>query len=74
MNNLSNNPSSNKAANDLEKTWDDFSPDLEKIDPKFSAIMPILKDMLAKDPERRPDAEKVANSLQKLVDKHGRLG
>src|SRR5205807_1156810 len=45
-----------------------------KIDPKFSAIIPVLKDMLAKDPERRPEAEKVANSLQKLVDKHGRLG
>jgi hypothetical protein len=74
MNNLSNNPSSNKAANDLESTWDSFSPDMSKIDPKFSAITPVLKDMLAKDPERRPDAEKVANSLQKLVDKHGRLG
>jgi len=74
MNNLSNNPSSNKAANDLESAWDSFSPDLSKIDPKFSAITPVLKDMLAKDPQRRPDAEKVANSLQKLVDKHGRLG
>src|SRR2546426_253855 len=74
MNNLSNNPSSNKAANDLESAWDAFSPDFSKIDPKFSAITPVLKDMLAKDPERRPDAEKVANSLQKLVDKHGRLG
>jgi len=74
MNNLSNNPSSNKAANDLESAWDSFSPDLSKIDPKFSAITPVLKDMLAKDPQRRPDAEKVVNSLQKLVDKHGRLG
>ena len=74
MNNLSNNPSSNKAANDLESAWDSFSPDMSKIDPKFSAITPVLKDMLAKDPQRRPDAEKVANSLQKLVDKHGRLG
>jgi hypothetical protein len=74
MNNLSNNPSSNKAASDLESAWDSFSPDLSKIDPKFSAITPVLKDMLAKDPQRRPDAEKVVNSLQKLVDKHGRLG
>ena len=74
MNNLSNNPSSSKAANDLESAWDSFSPDLSKIDSKFSAITPVLKDMLAKDPQRRPDAEKVANSLQKLVDKHGRLG
>ena len=74
MNNLSNNPSSSKAANDLESAWDSFSPDLSKIDPKFSAIMPVLKDMLNKDPERRPDAEKVGNSLQKLVDKHGHLG
>jgi len=74
MNNLSNNPSSNKAANELESAWDSFSPDLSKIDPKFSAITPVLKEMLAKDPERRPDAERVANSLQKLVDKHGRLG
>jgi serine/threonine protein kinase len=74
MNNLSNNPSSNKAANDLESAWDSFSPDLSKIDPKFSAIAPVLKDMLAKDPQRRPDAEKISNSLQKLVDKHGRLG
>jgi len=47
---------------------------VSKIDPKFSAIIPVLKDMLAKDPGRRPEAEKVANSLQKLVDKHGRLG
>ena len=74
MNNLSNNPSSSKAANDLEKAWDEFSPELSKIDPKFSAITPVLKDMLNRDSERRPDAEKVANSLQKLVDKHGRLG
>jgi len=74
MNNLSNNPSSSKAANDLESAWDSFSPDMSKIDPKFSAITPVLKDMLGKDPQRRPDAEKVANSLQKLVDKHGRLG
>jgi serine/threonine protein kinase len=74
MNNLSNNPSSSKAANDLESVWDAFSPDLSKIDSKFSAIIPVLKDMLNKDPEHRPDAEKVANSLQKLVDKHGRLG
>ncbi|HVH14316.1 MAG TPA: protein kinase [Candidatus Angelobacter sp.] len=74
MNNLSNNPSSGKAANDLESAWDSFSPDLSKIDPKFSAIIPVLKDMLNRDPARRPDAEKVASSLQRLVDKHGRLG
>lgn len=74
MNNLSNNPSSSKAANDLESAWDSFSPDMSKIDPKFSAITPVLKDMLNRDAARRPDAEKVANSLQKLVDKHGRLG
>ena len=74
MNNLSNNPTSSKAANDLEAAWDSFSPDLSKIDPKFSAITPVLKDMLNRDPARRPDAEKVASSLQKLVDKHGRLG
>ena len=74
MNNLSNNPSSSKAANDLESAWDSFSPDLSKIDSKFAAIIPVLKDMLNRDPARRPDAEKVANSLQKLVDKHGRLG
>jgi serine/threonine protein kinase len=73
MNNLSNSPSSSKAANDLESAWDAFSPDFSKIDAKFSAVIPTLKDMLAKDPERRPDAEKVANSFQKLVDKHGLL-
>jgi hypothetical protein len=57
----------------LESAWDSFSPDFSKIDAKFSALIPVLKDMLAKDAERRPDAEKVANSFQKLVDKHGLL-
>src|SRR5260370_11452428 len=28
MNNLSNNPNSSKAANDLESAWDSFSPDM----------------------------------------------
>src|SRR5260370_14998594 len=73
MNNLANNPSCSKAANNLESAWDSFSPDMSKIDPKVSAITPVLKEMLATDPQRRPEAEKVASSLHNVVHKHGSL-
>jgi len=63
----------NKAMRELESAWDGFDPDFSRIDPKFNAITPILKQMLAGDPHKRPDAGSVATSLQKLVDKRGLL-
>ncbi len=73
MNNVTTNPNSNKQANELRSIWDSFNPDFARTDPKFSAAVSILKEMLARDPRRRPEAGSVASSLQKLVDKHGLL-
>lgn len=73
MNNMTAGVNSNKTEKELESAWDSFSPDFSKIDAKFSAVIPVLKDMLARDPGRRPEAGSVANSLQKLVDKKGIL-
>jgi serine/threonine protein kinase len=71
MNNVTTNPNSNKQANELRSIWDSFNPDFARIDPKFSAAVGVLKEMLAMDPRRRPEAGSIASSLQKLVDKHG---
>jgi serine/threonine protein kinase len=73
MNNVTTNSDLNRAMKDLESAWDSYEPDFSRVDPKFDAIVPILKQMLAGDPRRRPDAGTVATSLQKLVDKHGLL-
>jgi serine/threonine protein kinase len=73
MNSVTTNPDLDRAFRDLESVWDGFKPDFSKIDSKFSAIVGDLKDMLARDPDDRPDAGSVAASLQKLVDKKGLL-
>lgn len=73
MNNVTTSPELNKAMRELESVWDSFEPDFTRIDSKFSAVIPILKQMLAEDPRRRPDSGAVASSLQKLVDKRGSL-
>jgi serine/threonine protein kinase len=64
MNNIANNPT---LANDLRNIWRSTRPDFTKIEANFSGILPILKKMLENDPDRRPEAGEVANSLQKLV-------
>lgn len=73
MNNMTAGANAGKAEKELESVWDSFSPDFSKIDTKFSAIIPVLKSMLARDPGRRPEAGSVASSLQKLLDKKGNL-
>ncbi len=71
MNTLTKNEGSNRAANDLKSAWNSYSPDFAKIDSKFSAIIPVLKEMLARDPQHRPAAASVASSLHNLASKHG---
>jgi hypothetical protein len=73
MNNVTTSPELNRAMKDLESAWGSFEPDFTRIDSKFSAVISVLKQMLAEDPRKRPDAGSVAMSLQKLVDKHGSL-
>jgi len=73
MNNVSAGSDLSRAMRELESAWDRFDPDFARIDPKFNAINPVLKQMLAGDPRRRPDAGSAATSLQKLVDKRGTL-
>ena len=73
MNNVTTSSELNRAMKDLESAWDSYDPDFTRIDQKFSAVVPILKQMLAGDPRKRPDAGDVATSLQKLVDKRGSL-
>lgn len=71
MNDTIRNPGSGKAADELRSAWNSFTPDLTKIDSKFSSIIPVLKEMLAHDPENRPPATAVASSLRNLADKQG---
>ncbi len=71
MNSMTNNQGSSRAANDLKSAWNSYGPDFAKIDSKFSAIISVLKEMLARDPQRRPGAASVASSLRNLADKHG---
>ncbi len=65
MNNMTRNPGSSSAANDLRAAWNSFTPDFTKVERVRSAV-PSLKKMLAKDPEQRPSAESVASSLRNL--------
>jgi serine/threonine protein kinase len=69
MNNMIRDPGSGKAANDLKSAWNSFTLDLARIDPKFSPAIPLLKEMLSRDPNHRPPAGKVASSLRNLADK-----
>jgi serine/threonine protein kinase len=73
MNNVTTSPELNKAMKELDSVWDSYDPDFSRIDPKFTAVVPILKQMLSGDPRKRPDAGSVATSLQRLVDKRGLL-
>ncbi len=69
MNNMIREPGSGKAANELRSAWNSFTPDFTRIDPKFSSAIPVLKEMLAKDPRHRPPAGTIAGSLRNLADK-----
>jgi len=71
MNDMIRSPGSGKTGNELRSAWNSFTPDFTRIDPKFSSIIPVLKEMLAKDPENRPPAAAVASSLRSLADKQG---
>ncbi len=62
---------SGRAADDLRSAWNSFTPDLARIDPKFSSVIPVLREMLAKDPRQRPTAGAVASTLRSLGDKQG---
>jgi serine/threonine protein kinase len=73
MNNITTGSDLKRAEKDLESAWDSFKPDFGRIDSKFSAAVSDLKEMLARDPEDRPEAGSIASSLQKLVDKRGLL-
>ncbi|HZY95070.1 MAG TPA: protein kinase [Candidatus Bathyarchaeia archaeon] len=53
--------------NHLESIWKYSEPDFTKVDSKSSAVVTILKKMLERDPNHRPEAGEVANSLAKLV-------
>jgi len=71
MNDMIRDPGSGKTADAVRSAWNSFAPDFTRIDPKFSSIIPVLKEMLAKDPENRPPAAAVASSLRNLADKQG---
>ncbi len=73
MNNMTNNQGSSRVANDLKSTWNSFTADFAKVDSRFSSAIPVMKEMLAKDPARRPTAGAIASSLKNLGDKRGRL-
>lgn len=65
MNSLVQNPG--KGVNELKSVWNSFHPDSGRI-AKFSAAVPVLEKMLSTDPQRRPTATSVANSLKNLGD------
>lgn len=71
MNDMIRSPGSGKVADELRSAWNSFTPDFTRIDSKFSSIIPVLKEMLTKDPENRLPAAAVASSLRNLVDKQG---
>ena len=71
MNDMIRRPGSGKGADELRSAWNSFTPDFTRIDSKFSSIVPVLKEMLAKNPENRPPAAAVASSLRSLADKQG---
>jgi serine/threonine protein kinase len=71
MNDTIRSPGSGKTADELRSAWNSFTPDFTRIDPKSSSIIPVLKEMLAKNPENRPPAAAVASSLRSLADKQG---
>jgi serine/threonine protein kinase len=70
MNNMISNPESNRAGDELRSLWKSFNPDFTRIDSKFSSIVPVLADMMAKDAKRRPIAREVSNSLRNVAGKY----
>lgn len=66
MNNMTNNPESGKAANDLKSIWNSFEPDFTRVS-NFGSAISVLRKMLDKDPGRRPAAGDVASSLRNLA-------
>jgi len=64
MNNVAQN--SGKTG-DLKSIWNNFRPDVGRIS-KFSSAVSTLEKMLSTDPQKRPNATSVANSLKNLGD------
>ncbi len=64
MNNMAQNPG--KTA-ELKSAWNSFKPDIGRI-AKFSPAVSTLEKMLSVDPQKRPTATSVANSLKTLGD------
>lgn len=67
MNSVTRGQGSGKAAGELKSAWDSFDPDFARI-AKFQSAISMMKKMLAKDPQQRPDAGTVASSLRNLKD------
>ncbi len=65
MNSVTNNPDSSKAANDLKSAWNVFDPDFSRV-ANFPSAIPVLRKMLARDPQQRLEAGEVASSLRNL--------
>ena len=70
MNNMISSPNSNRSGDELRSIWKSFNPDFTRIDSKFSSIVPVLADMMAKDAKRRPIAREVSNSLRNVAGKY----
>jgi hypothetical protein len=70
MNNMISSPNSNRSSDELRSIWKSFNPDFTRIDSKFSSIVPVLADMMAKDAKRRPIAREVSNSLRNVAGKY----
>jgi serine/threonine protein kinase len=70
MNNMISNPESNRAGDELRSIWKSFNPDFTRIDSKFSSIVPVLAEMMAKEPRRRPVARETSNSLRNVASKY----
>src|SRR2546427_1771199 len=70
MNNMISNPESNRAGDELRSLWKSFNPDFTRIDSKFSSIVPVLAEMMAKEARRRPAAREVSSSLKNVAGKY----
>ncbi len=64
MNNVAQNSGK---VNELKTVWNSFRPDVGRI-AKFSPAVSTLEKMLSTDPQKRPTATSVANSLKNLGD------
>ena len=64
MNNVAQNSG---RVNELKPVWNSFRPDVGRI-AKFSSTVSTLEKMLSADPQKRPTATSVANSLKNLGD------